>query len=146
MLIHEGLELLDEEQCLSLLGHVHIGRVAVSLGALPAIFPVNFVLDGTSVVFRTGEGTKLAAAVDGAVIAFEADRFDALERSGWSVMAVGTASVVTDQEERDRMRRLPLAPWVDGRRDNFVRMPLELLSGRRIVHGSDGGDEPWPWQ
>lgn len=133
MLVDQGLEVLDETECWRLLGQVPIGRVAVTDGALPAIFPVNFVLDGASIVFRTGEGTKLAAATHRAVVAFEVDRFDPLEHSGWSVVAVGMARAVTDDDERRRLSRLPVAPWAGGRRDDFVRMGVEFLSGRRII-------------
>ena len=136
-LYEEGLELLDEEECLRLLSGATIGRVAVTIGALPAIFPVNFTMSSGAVVFRTGEGTKLAAATDHAVVAFEADGWDALEHDGWSVLAVGQARVVTDPAEVDALRRLPLAPWAGGARNNFVRMPIEFLSGRRITHTAD---------
>ena len=139
MLVDEGLEILDDGECWKLLGQVPIGRVAVSVGALPAVFPVNFALDGDSIVFRTGEGTKLAAATERAVVAFEVDRFDPLEHTGWSVLAVGMAQAVTDAEERARLARLPVAPWAGGRREDFVRMGVELLSGRRITHLDEGG-------
>lgn len=132
MLYDEGLELLDDGDCLALLRSVPIGRVGVSVEALPAIFPVNFVLDGWDVVFRTGSGTKLAAAAEKAVVVFEADHFDAFEHTGWSVMAVGKAQAVTDGMEIARLSHLPLAPWAAGSRDHFVRIPIELMSGRRI--------------
>ena len=140
MLVDEGLEILDEADCWRLLGQVPIGRVAVTLGALPAIFPVNYALDGDSIVFRTGEGTKLAAATQRAVVAFEVDRFDPMEHTGWSVLVVGMARAVTDDDERGRLARLPLAPWAGGCRDDFVRIGVEFLSGRRITHPDDGGD------
>ena len=137
MLVDEGLELLDYDDCVSLLRRVSIGRVGVSVGGLPAIFPVNFVVDGDSVVFRTGRGTKLAAATDNAVLAFECDEVDPFEHSGWSVLVVGQAEVVTDPAESGRMERLRLSPWAGGRRDQFVRVPLELVSGRRITRQPD---------
>ena len=131
----EGLEILDEEECMTLLSGGRVGRVGVTIGALPAIFPVNFaVSDDGSVVFRTGVGTKLAAATDRAVVAFEVDDWDPLEHRGWSVLAVGRAEVVEDPSELEGMRRLPLTPWADGNRDHFVRMPVEFVSGRRITH------------
>lgn len=134
MLVDEGLELLDEKECLGLLARAHIGRVAVTLGALPAIFPVNFVMDDDAVVFRTGTGTKLAAATDHAVLAFEADQFDRFEHTGWSVLAVGRSELVTDPEELRRLAGMPLTPWAGGSRPHFVRMPIEFISGRRITN------------
>jgi hypothetical protein len=70
---HAGLEILDVDQCLRLLRSVQVGRVALSTPAAPLIFPVNFVVLDTSVVFRTGEGTKLDAAIRNVAVAFEAD-------------------------------------------------------------------------
>lgn len=130
----EGLELLEESECLDLLARAAVGRVAVTVGALPAIFPVNFALFEDAVVFRTGDGTKLAAATNQAVVAFEADDWDPMEHTGWSVLALGRVSVVDDPDEVGRLRRLPLAPWAGGTREHFVRMPIEFISGRRIDH------------
>ena len=130
----EGLELLDETECLGLMARASVGRVGVTVGALPAIFPVNFALSDGAVVFRTGEGTKLAAATDQAVVAFEVDDWDPVEHTGWSVLAVGKACVVDDPDEVARLRRLPLGPWAGGTREHFVWMPVEFVSGRRIDH------------
>lgn len=137
----QGLELLESEQCLTLLSRATVGRVAVTVGALPAIFPVNFALSEGAVIFRTGEGTKLAAATDRTVVAFEVDDWNPMEHTGWSVLAVGRASVVEDPDEVARLRRLPLAPWAGGTREHFVRMPIEFVSGRRIDH-ADREDQP----
>ena len=132
----EGLEILDEDECLELMGTVPVGRVAVSVGALPAVFPVNFALYGRRIVFRTGKGTKLDAAVRHAVVAFEVDHFDALYHSGWSVLAVGRADDVTDNLELiggdGRVR-----PWVGGERDHYLAIEAEFLSGRRIIRVDD---------
>ena len=125
---------LDREACSRRLGAGGIGRAAVTVGALPAIFPVNFaVLDG-DVVFRTGPGTKLDAAVAGAVIAFEIDHFDAFSHTGWSVLVVGTARPITDPGEQARAEHLPLTPWADGRRDTFVRIHAAKVTGRELTY------------
>ena len=68
-----GLQILDLEECMRLLGTASIGRVGLHWDALPTVLPVNFVLDGDRVVFRTGRGAKLAAAAAGNVVAFEVD-------------------------------------------------------------------------
>lgn len=130
----EGVDVLDEDECRALLAGAKIGRVGVCVGAMPAIFPVNFVLDRDSIVFRTAEGTKLNAATHHAVVAFECDRVDEFEHSGWSVLAVGMARAVTDPDEIERLRRLPLRPWAAGQRECFVRIPLDLVTGRRVAH------------
>lgn len=133
VLIDEGLELLDEDDCLALMATVPVGRVAVSSGALPAVFPVNFTLYGRRIVFKTGAGTKLDSAVRNAVVAFEVDSFDAVYHSGWSVLAVGQARDITDNLEiiggDGRVRA-----WAGGERNHYVSIEIELLSGRRITH------------
>ena len=131
-----GLSVLDEGECMALLAGVRVGRVAVSIGAVPAVFPVNFgVLDG-AIVFRTGTGTKLDAATRNAVVAFEVDDLDPLYHEGWSVLVVGVADELTDPALLRRAEALPLAPWAPGRRDHFVRLQPEFVSGRRILQGT----------
>jgi uncharacterized protein len=136
MLVDDGLEILAEEECFELLARNHVGRVAVTVGALPAVFPVNYVLVNGAIVFRTGSGTKLKSAVDRAVVAFEIDAFEPFGHGGWSVLAIGVASEL-ESHELARARELPLRPWADGARDRYVRIVPELVSGRRIVHAPD---------
>src|SRR6266568_1769967 len=112
-----GLEILDREDCLELLAAVPLGRVVFTDRALPAIQPVNFVLDGEDVIIGTAAGSKLAAATRGAVVAFEADDFDQAVHMGWSVTVLGHARQVDDPDEAARLSALPLHPWTPGPRD-----------------------------
>lgn len=130
-LVDAGLELLGEAECLALAARRPIGRVAVSVGALPAVFPVNFCFVGRDVVFRTASGTKFAAAVRGTVVAFEVDDFDTVGHSGWSVMIVGEASEVAASELAD-IEPLPVRAWAHGVRDHVVRIRSDVVTGRRI--------------
>lgn len=131
------LDVLDRAECLTLLASAPIGRIAFSHQALPALQPVNFVVDDESVVIRTNSSSKLAAAARNAVVAFEADEFDPETRSGWSVTVTGHARVVTDRAECERLTRLPLEPWVPGVQDHFIRIRAEFISGRRITRVAD---------
>ena len=90
--------MLDRDECLRLLATATIGRVAITVGALPVVLPVNFRLVDERVVFRTSVGTKLDAATQNAIVAFEVDDIDPLLHSGWSVVTVGQAREVTDPE------------------------------------------------
>ena len=129
----DGLEVLPEEECRDLLSRAEVGRLAVTVAALPAIFPVNYaVLDG-DVIFLTGEGTKLRAAADEAVVAFEIDEIDSATRTGWSVLVVGVAAEVHDPAVLARVATLGLLPWAPGGRSHVVRLRTELVSGRRIT-------------
>ncbi|MBP2704554.1 pyridoxamine 5'-phosphate oxidase family protein [Microbispora sp. RL4-1S] len=128
-----GLEILARSACLDLLASTPIGRIVFTDHALPAVQPVNFSLLDGEIVIRTGIGSKLAAAVANSIVAFEADEFDPVRRTGWSVAAVGHARVASDPGEIDRLSRLPLTPWAPGTRDHFIVMAPEQLSGRRIT-------------
>ncbi|MFI7613481.1 pyridoxamine 5'-phosphate oxidase family protein [Nonomuraea terrae] len=127
-----GLQVLSREECFALLAAAPIGRIVFTDRALPAVQPVNFHLDGRTIVIRTATGSKLAAATRHAVVAFEADEFDTELRTGWSVTAVGQACEVTDPAEIDRLAALPLTTWAPGSRDHFIVVAAEQVSGRRI--------------
>ncbi|OMI35746.1 hypothetical protein SPAR_29326 [Streptomyces sparsogenes DSM 40356] len=103
MYANDGFRELDRGECLRLLATAPVGRVVHTRQALPAVVPVNFGLstDG-AVSLRTSAASELSRAVDGAVVAFEADAVDAAARSGWSVVLTGRAAVVTDPAERER--------------------------------------------
>lgn len=133
-MVHDaaGLEILSRTECLRLLSKVTIGRLAVTDRGLPVVHPVNFVLDGEHIVFRTSAANKLAAATRDAVVAFEADDFDVRRRSGWSVMVTGRAVAVTDPENVARLRTLALDPWVPNRPEHYVQVSLDLVTGRRV--------------
>ena len=143
VLTDEGLEILTEEEALALLASGEIGRVGVTVGALPAIFPVNYrVVDG-AVVFRTAPGTKLSAAADGAVVAFETDHYDVADRTGWSVLAVGRSEVVHDLDVAFKVLDAGLEPFATGVRTAIVRIYPEFVSGRRVVKAPTvHGDAP----
>ena len=76
-----------------------VGRLAVSIRNHPEIFPLNFVVDHGTVVFRTAEGTKLAAAVLGESVAFEIDGYDAAAGDAWSVVIKGRASEIERMQD-----------------------------------------------
>lgn len=123
---------LTRDECLALLPTVPVGRLVFTERALPAIVPVNFVLDRGRIVIRTGATSSLAAALRGAVVAFEVDDFDRNARNGWSVTVTGRAREVSDPLELARVDELPLIPWVGGRLDHVITVPVDLVNGRRV--------------
>ena len=130
-----GLEVLSREECLTLLETVPVGRIVVTISALPVILPVHFaVVDGT-VVIRTSPGTKLATATRNTVVAFEADSVDADGEVGWSVAVTGTAASVSDPTERQALLKLPLPEWAGGTDSHFIRITPVVVSGRRLPAG-----------
>lgn len=135
-----GLVRLDENECWHFLAGHFLGRVGLIHLGHPMIFPVNYALDGRTVVFRTAPGTKVAAAAAGWAGVFEVDEATVLFETGTSVMVHGTLHEVTDPSERTRLRELPLRVWAPGDRDHIVRLEPRWVSGRRIPmhHGDDG--------
>lgn len=133
-----GLRTLDRAECFRLLRTVAVGRIVFTESALPAIQPVNFTVDGVDVIIRTSGGGKLAAAVSGSVVAFEADEIDAATRSGWSVVVVGHASLIRDIDRLVALAGPDSRPWVPGRTDHVIRIKIERITGRRIVPGVNG--------
>jgi nitroimidazol reductase NimA-like FMN-containing flavoprotein (pyridoxamine 5'-phosphate oxidase superfamily) len=132
MLIDEGLELLSETDCRELLSRGGLGRVGITMGALPVILPVTFAFIDDHIVFRTGRGTKLNVATSGNVVAFETDAYDEIEHCGWSVLAVGRASRVKPGEVGADAALLALKPW-DNASAEYVRIHCEMLTGRRLL-------------
>ena len=135
----QELNMLSPAECERLLAQTTVGRVGISIGALPVVLPVNYAMLDDDVVIRTGAGTKLDAALAGAVVAFEVDHVDPIYHEGWSVLVQGRATEIADPADIERARALPLRPWAPGTRDRFIRIPAEVISGRRIAVAGNGG-------
>ncbi|MBO0730551.1 MAG: pyridoxamine 5'-phosphate oxidase family protein [Acidimicrobiaceae bacterium] len=133
MVTNSHPEELDQGECLALLATVSVGRVGISSGALPAILPVNFILSGHDILFRTVPGIKLHAALTGSVVAFEADQLGSATTESWSVLVRGIAEEVTHPTQRAALERLVADSWAfDGDADHLVRVPATIISGQRI--------------
>ncbi|MGW5532551.1 helix-turn-helix domain-containing protein [Streptomyces xanthochromogenes] len=126
---------LDESECRRLLSTHGVGRVATFNAEGPAVLPVNYVVDGTAVAFRTSPEGELAAAA-GTEVAFEVDHIDDAMRKGWSVLAVGQAETVTDSAATRRLDDLARSyPWAGGDRRLWMTVAPRRITGRRIEHG-----------
>ncbi|GAA1008270.1 DNA-binding protein [Streptomyces sp. F-3] len=134
MVHNDGFRALDRQECLRLLGKVPVGRVVYTRHALPAVLPVNFSLDtDSSVLVRTSARSDLVRAVDGVVVAFEADEFDAATRSGWSVVVTGRAHAVTDPAEHERLLRIGPDSWMPIQDNVFIRIEATMITGRELT-------------
>lgn len=128
-----GLEVIPADECRRLMDSAVVGRIGFVEAGSPMILPVNFALDGHAVVFRTAPGSKLAAAMLQRPVAFEVDGWDAVNHTGWSVLATGFADQIDDPDEVARLEKLPVRPWSrPDLRDQWVRVVVEELSGRRL--------------
>ncbi|MBO2462523.1 pyridoxamine 5'-phosphate oxidase family protein [Actinomadura sp. LCR2-06] len=132
------LEELDRQECLRLIAPGGIGRIAFEDGEGPTVVPVNYAVDGESVVFRTSlEGRlsrSLLTAVPGGQVraAFEVDAFQDDTHEGWSVLVRGGAHPL-EGEERERAVRVD--PWPGGEREAWFSLTAMEVSGRRLRQG-----------
>jgi uncharacterized protein len=128
-----GMEELSQVECRDLLLTHEVGRVAMCTPQGPAIVPVNYVVDGDSVVFRTAPYGVLGRHSWNGRIAFEVDDLDPDTRSGWSVVATGSGQLVEDHQELALIRAFGNPqPWAPGVRLLYVRLPWGELTGRRV--------------
>ncbi|TDD61478.1 pyridoxamine 5'-phosphate oxidase family protein [Kribbella antibiotica] len=130
---HAGLEILDESDSLKLMQTVPIGRLVFTEGGLPTVRPVNFIVDGETVVFCTADGDKYRAAERGDIVAFEIDDIDAVSQTGWTVTVVGRLSRLTNSEISEVSPALPPHSLMPGWRPHFIRLTIESLRGRRVT-------------
>jgi uncharacterized protein len=143
--IAPGVTILEPHECWELLRSAQVGRLAVAIMNQPDIFPVNYVVDHGTVVFRTAEGTKLAAATLGPAVAFEVDGYEPSRGEAWSVVLKGPAVEVENLHELVTATDLPLFPWHAAPKPRFVRVQPSSVTGRRfhvVDHGAAG--EPTP--
>lgn len=123
-----SLEEIPREECLDLLDACPVGRLAVALPAAPPlVVPINFLLDGDVIVFRTDPGEKLLQ-LRGSPVSFEVDQIDFLRRTGWSVLVQGVAYEATPTE----IEHLMLETWAPGEKAHWVRIVPAIITGRRI--------------
>jgi hypothetical protein len=93
---------------------------------------VNYRLVHDRIVFRTSPGTKLALAVAGAVVAFETDAIDPVGHAGWSVLAIGRATIVADRAEIEHLQSAGIPRWAEGDDERFISIAPTVLSGREV--------------
>jgi nitroimidazol reductase NimA-like FMN-containing flavoprotein (pyridoxamine 5'-phosphate oxidase superfamily) len=128
-----GLRWIQRDECLKRLAAEEVGRLGVIDAGAAVIFPVNYVLDGADIVFRSDRGTKVSSGPR-ARACFEVDGVDRDARAGWSVVAFGRLEEVTphDSATWSRVRKLPLEPWAGGEKAHWMRLVTERISGRLI--------------
>jgi len=140
--MEEVLARLSREQCLRLVATAPVGRIIYTRQAMPAVELVNFTVDAGDIVIRTASAGKLAAAICGAVVAFEADHYDPSTREGWSVTAVGHAGTVTDPARAERLRIAGPRQWVPGDQPCLMVITPGIVDGRYLSAAGSGPAGP----
>jgi uncharacterized protein len=131
----EPVSILSEEESWERLGSVALGRLVTSFAGEPEIFPVNFVVQGRTVLFRTAEGTKLFSAVANRTVLFEADDHNVVE--GWSVIVRGRAQLLKTDAEIAKAEHAQLLPWTATVKNCYVRVIASDITGRHFVFGPE---------
>jgi nitroimidazol reductase NimA-like FMN-containing flavoprotein (pyridoxamine 5'-phosphate oxidase superfamily) len=130
-----NFEVLSEAECRGLLAQQRVGRVAfMGVGGYPVVVPVNYVIDGDLIAFRTSPGEKFES-IPMERVAFQVDGFDPSRRCGWSVLAQGTGQDMTDAlgVRYDGLRQRTMSPWAPGVKSLWLAIDVKLVSGRRIL-------------
>ncbi|WP_406187782.1 pyridoxamine 5'-phosphate oxidase family protein [Streptomyces sp. NBC_01006] len=127
---------LDRSEALRLVATVSLGRIVFTQHALPAVRPVNHLVEGEDIIVRIHDDGALASLVApadvlGVVVAYEADAIDPVTHLGWSVVVTGYACPVADPDEAARFAAL-LRPWVGRPMTRTLRIRPDLVTGFRL--------------
>jgi nitroimidazol reductase NimA-like FMN-containing flavoprotein (pyridoxamine 5'-phosphate oxidase superfamily) len=117
----------------NLLAGSELGRLAVSVGDIPEIFPINYLAHDGVVLFCTAEGSKLVNLTINRHVALETDGFT--DYFAWSVIVHGTAEILQDAIETEAAAKLPLKSWIPTLKYVFVTITPEKITGRRFARG-----------
>jgi uncharacterized protein len=128
-----GLVELTEDECWERLRAGTVGRIAVTVGTAPDIFPVNYRIHRGEIVVRTEAGTKLAAATLMGTVAFEVDGADLGAHTGWSVVVKGRGREPQRVDEVVALDELGMAPWVDAPKSRWLVITPHEITGRQIA-------------
>lgn len=131
----QPITILPESECWNLMSSAALGRLVTTVDGHPEIFPVNFVVQHRTVLFRTAEGTKLASAAINHNVLFEVDDHNAVE--GWSVIVKGIAGSLRTDAEIDEAEQAQLLPWTATVKQHYVRIRPMSVTGRRFTFGSE---------
>ena len=135
----QPVTILSASESWDLLASVSLGRLVTSADGQPEIFPVNFVVQRRTVLFRTAEGTKLVSTAINNQVLFEADDHGVSE--GWSVILKGMARMLRTNEELEEAERAQLLPWTATLKQHYVRVQPVSITGRRFRFGPEPDQE-----
>ena len=130
----DGVTILAAHECWDLLAGVTLGRLVTSVDGQPEIFPVNYVVQRRTILFRTAEGTKLVSAAINNRVVFEVDDHNVAE--GWSVIVKGTARSLRTNEAIEEAERAQVLSWTTSDKSHYIRVIPESVTGRRFQFGS----------
>lgn len=126
---------LTRTQSMRLLASVQLGRIVFTYHALPAIRPVNHIIDGNDVIVRSHPGAAIVSAANrtaGVIVAYEADAIDPATHTGWSVVVTGTARLVHNSADASHYEQV-LQPWVADDMSQLIRIHADIVTGYSLA-------------
>ncbi len=134
-----AVEILDVEECWTLLSSAELGRIAlVEATGEPTVLPVNYSVHGDALFIRTGNDSKLWSIQTHPRVAIEVD--GSVGAVQWSVLVRGTARQLTTREELDESGAAAMQPWAPAPKPYVIRVQPETVTGRRFTRvGGAGG-------
>lgn len=132
---NDPVDRLSDQECWDRLGGGTLGRLVTHVGDVLDIFPVNYVVDEQTIVFRTAEGSKLTELTINDEVLFEVDAYTAAD--AWSVVVRGRARRLDTADEVAAADALPLRPWIPTLKYNYVRITATSLSGRAFARSEE---------
>lgn len=127
-----GMEILDDDASWKLLEGQVVGRMGVAVAGEVDIFPLNYLVHERTIVFKTAQGSKLAALAANARVTFEIDGYSPESGDAWSVVVKGVAQSLQRLSEIYSAEDLPLFPWNASPKEYFVRITPRHIAGRRF--------------
>ncbi|OBC16046.1 pyridoxamine 5'-phosphate oxidase [Gordonia sp. 852002-50816_SCH5313054-c] len=134
-MVHNPIHELPVDEAWALLASSDVGRIALSVGGQPDIFPINYFAGDGRVLMRTAEGTKLAELAVNGKVAFEADAYN--DDGGWSVVVKGSARILSTGAEIAKADEAPLRPLIPTLKYNYIEIVPDEVSARRFEFGPE---------
>lgn len=127
---------MPSHECWAAMRTVNLGRLGFSVDVEQELFPLNYVVDQGTIVFRTSSSSRIGLCLDGRGVAFEADGF--ADGMAWSVVVKGHAKEITGLYDNIAAAELPVHPLQPGEKPRLVRITADAVTGRRfpVVDGA----------
>jgi len=130
------IEELGRDECLTRMATQRLGRLGVVVDGVPLVLPMQFAMDGETVVFQTNQGAKVLHAPLTSV-SFEVDHVDWDDGVGWSVILQGFGADITSavDERSEELRSLAVHSWAPPPADRWLKIIPRKITGRLIRIG-----------
>lgn len=126
---------LESDAAWEFLASHEVGRLAVCSLGEPDIFPINYIVSGENIIFRTAQGTKLLSILIDGHVALEVDEYT--ETEAVSVVAKGVGRLLDSSAEIEELGAERVRPYVPTLKQQFVAIAVQQISGRHFQFGEE---------